>query len=71
MLVGQKSNLHQIMFLLTVFKGLESNSHIDCQARPCLFGLSDMIFGVIFVHLIIKCLHDCFIIGLSLRQITN
>ena len=56
---------------------LESKSHIDCQARPCQFGLSDMIFGVMFVHLhvIIKCLHDCFIIvvllisyiGLSLR----
>ena len=41
---------------------LESKSHIDCQARPCQFGLSDMIFAVIFVHLIIKCLHDCFII---------
>ena len=57
---------------------LESKSHIDCQARHCQFGLSDMIFGVIFVHLIIKCLHDCFIIvvllsyiGISLRQITN
>ena len=39
-----------------------TKSHIDCQARLCQFGLSDMIFGVIFVHLIIKCLHDCFII---------
>ena len=56
----------------------KTKSHIDCLARPCQFGLSDMIFGVIFVHLIIKSLHDCFIIvvllsyiGLSLRQITN
>ena len=37
-----------------------------------------MIFGVIFVHQIIKSLHGCFIIvvllsyiGLSLRQVTN
>ena len=57
---------------------LESKSHTDCLARPCQFGLSDMIFGVIFVHHNIKCMHDCFIIvvllsyiGLSLRQITN
>ena len=57
---------------------LESKSYIDWEARQCQVGLSDMIFGVTFVRLIIKCLHDCFIIVvllsyicLSLRQITN
>ena len=56
----QKSNLFQIMFLLTF---LNEFGVLKATVKPCRASLDyHSVMYMIFVHLILKCLHDFFII---------